>query len=388
MTTHGAIRFLYQSRLTILICLSIVLSAHIGCSGNETPSEPEPPSTSSAGDDAPTVASENPPSETSAVDDFAPGVTRTADPLTLVQARDELQGIRDQILKQNGLTPDIVAQIADLYRRFPLDGQVRDLLIRGYQQFQNWQGLKTVLSAIPAEQRTLAQQLQLADAMARMQEYEEAFQLLNPLVESNPSNIELAGLTAESAFYTERYDRAAELLDAHWQEFVSAGDVRADYQRGVIYLNNGDYDKAIELLSALVGEMRAPSHAAAHEALGKALEAKGENESAQQHIEAARVIRAEYKRPEHVERHLLELSQMLGASFKAGRYVECEKYIADILPFTEGQERAFIFQVQAAVFDAQGKAEQARVALRMAQEEAAKAAAEQGGAIPPGSAKP
>lgn len=338
----------------IAFIVMLLLGSVAGCSKKETAAEKAPAKT-----DAPAKTTAAP------VEKPADYVETTADPLALVQAKTELEAIRRRIVENRGMTKPIVAQLAELHNRFPRDEQVADLLVRGHTQFQNWSDLADVLLEIPAARRTTVQHQQLGGALIRARRYDDAFNILDSLVDAEPENLDLVSLVADAAFKSKHYDRAASLLDANWSKLLAVGSVRAKYQRAMIHMERGESEKAVAMLNTVLAE--APTHTGANDALGEWYKSNGETARAEEYINAAKTQRAHYSRPEDVELYLLEIGQQMSAAWANKQYSRCEDFITEFLPYATGSERVILYEFQAQVFEALGKRDLATLARSKAE---------------------
>ena len=223
-----------------------------------------------------------------------------------------------------------------------------ELLTSAYVQREDWNSLVELLQAKPAQQRSDAEQLQLAKILIKAQRFAEAYELSNAVLQkAGPqAEEETAWLAAYAAFHTGHPTRAAEILDAHFESMIAAGRLDAYVVRALIHFQEGEFKQAESLLTTLLDKNA--SHAPAHDALGRVLVASGDVERGRYHIERASELRDQLTQTEQRSFRLSAMSQSLKAAWGRKDYDTCDRLISAMLEDASPQQQVKLYQNLAA----------------------------------------
>ncbi|MCO6512246.1 MAG: tetratricopeptide repeat protein [Aridibacter famidurans] len=120
----------------------------------------------------------------------------------------------------------------------------------------------------------------LAKVDVELGNFAEAAPILEELVKADPNNVELRGLAGLTQFRLGNNDRAAENFDAVWKEIIDKKMVPEISIRGLIYLNQGELEKAKETLETAI-EFD-PDHISANNSLSRVYGLLGNEEKARE----------------------------------------------------------------------------------------------------------
>jgi tetratricopeptide (TPR) repeat protein len=278
----------------------------------------------------------------------------------------KLVDIKRRLAAAQRYTPEVVDSLRRLHREAPDDRSTIELLTTAYVKRQDWNALVDLLQSKPAADRSANEQIQLAKILVKAHRYDEAFKLSQPFAQQpgDAPNVDATWLAAYSAFHMGQLSQAAEILDANMERLIAAGRLDAYVVRALIHFRNGELPQAESLLTTVIEHQ--PSHAAAHDALGRVLVAAGDKERSTFHIGRASEIRDQLTRKEQKALRLSAMSQALKANWDSKDYAECDRLIAAMLPMANRKQQSQLYQYIAAMRAAQGREQEAREALATA----------------------
>jgi tetratricopeptide (TPR) repeat protein len=228
--------------------------------------------------------------------------------------------------------------------------------------------LAKLLQSRPAEERTEAERLQLATILVKAQRFHEAFTLAEPSLQPSgrASHGDAAWLAAFSAFHAGNLARAADIVDANFDDLIGAGHADAYVIRALVHFNGGELAEAEKLLTTLLEKEE--SHASAHDVLGRVLVAAGDADRGNRHIQRATELRDQLTQAEQKALRLSAISRALVAAWERKDYEACDEFIGEMLPLANRQQQFQLYRQLAALRAAQGREQEAREALAKAKQ--------------------
>lgn len=294
------------------------------------------------------------------------GDVTTAAPVSLAQdpgAREQLAAVRDEMLRAGKCSDDCLRELRDLHQAYPTSEDVRIALNNALVQRQDWNGLAILYEARPA--RTAQEEAYLAAVYIKLGRFEEAAAALIPLADSRPADDELAYNAAYALQHMGDHEAAAARLDARWESLRAAQNTHAMTLRALAHTAAGEVEQAIEVLSS-VAEID-PNYFPAQFALGNAYAALGDEEAAEAAFQRLAAIHAATEADTSRRLRLSAQAEALKAAWAEQDYPEAERLVDAMLPqVDEPALRRTILEFAAAIYDATGRPEEAREALRQA----------------------
>lgn len=287
-------------------------------------------------------------------------------PVSLAQdpdAREQLASVRDEMLRAGKCSDDCLRELRDLHQAYPTSEDVRIALNNALVQRQDWNGLAMLYEARPT--RTAQEEAYLAAVYIKLGRFQEAAAALVPLSDARPADDELAYNAAYALQHMGDHDAAAARLDARWDAFLTAENTHAMTLRALAHTAAGQPEQAIEVLTSVV-EID-PDYFPAHYALGQAHAAVGDDAAAEAAFQRVSAIHAATEADTSRRLRLSAQAEALKAAWAEKDYAEAERLVDAMLPqVDEPGLRRTILEFAAAIYDATGRPEEAREALRQA----------------------
>lgn|GEM_PF-6262425 len=279
-----------------------------------------------------------------------------------------LDDVRVQFAADGHFDEQSLASLRRFHALLPRDQAGADLLKTALIERQDWNSLVALLAeptgGVESPEQRLERSILLASVLLRAQRLPEAAEVVARQRERSPEHLRLIWLQAYTAFHRGQLDQAATLFDQHLDALAQAGLAEALLLSGTLALQRAEPERARGALERFVAAQ--PEHAAGHNALGRALAMLGDEGGAQQHLERARALHAGSSRAESAQALLSAQASALNAAFARADYAQAERLLEAMLPTADPRLQAELYRMAARVQQAQGHAEQADEALRLA----------------------
>jgi tetratricopeptide (TPR) repeat protein len=288
-----------------------------------------------------------------------------ATPETEAAIRRQLDAIESELKELGAVGPSGLETLERLHKRHPERTDIASLLRKAYGQRNDWKALIQLVSERPPPQRNGQDWRDLATWLLIDGQYQAAAEILEHLVAANPNLADVVGLLGRALFYRGEYARAAPLLEKAMKELSGLDRAEASTLRALIHWYGRELPQAEALLRATTREE--PDYDPASNALGRVLAAKGQTQEAREWFDRATQIRD--KRAAEKRRRLALSSQSQEASraFQEGRYDDCERLLAAMLPLSDPAQKIRIYRYLAEVRKAAGRPGDAQAAVREAE---------------------
>lgn len=277
----------------------------------------------------------------------------------------DLQRMKATLAQGENITPDELMRLKKLHQKYPAATEVRQILLQSLQLRRDWEGLAQLLEEVPVGERTRPDTENLGKIYLKLGRFANAAQLLGPLAEAAPAEVELNSLAGQAWFYAGDHDRAAIALDRVWAGILSAKLIDAVVTRGLIYFYRGENPRALETMKLALG-FDADS-VSANNAIARVYSAMGDPQQALVHQQRAEQAHARQTAQEAQSMRLVGLSYELKAALEEKRFSECIRISQEMLPLTEPRQQSAIFQYQAQCFQGLGQTDAAQRAQAEAQ---------------------
>jgi len=178
------------------------------------------------------------------------------------------------------IPPETFTALKAAYDKYPDAPALRDVYKQALISREDWDAIENFLTAGGRELSTEDRVL-LGQVYVKSGKYQKAAETLQPIVARNPNDLEANRLLAFAYFHLDRAGEASAALDRVWQQIIEAKRHDEVTLRGLIYLREDNFPKAIEALNT--AHEIAPDHVAANNALSRAYARIGNSEKAEYH---------------------------------------------------------------------------------------------------------
>ncbi len=282
-----------------------------------------------------------------------------------VPATAEITRVNQLIQQGQYLSQNDIDSLKKIREKYPHAPNSRLILQSAYIRREDWQTAADFIIQIPENERTESEKMNLAKILLKLGRYEETLQTVNPLLEKNPSNIELVSFSSASLFYLGRYTEAAEQLDKVWNEIIAARKSDEVTIRGMIWFYQKNYDKALETLNKAV-ELN-PDNIPAFNALVRVYGALGNNEKAEEYAKKVQFGFDRMTAGNQKKARFVENAKKLEEAFQAKRFEEVVTLSKVMIPDAETPNKYALYQYLANAYQALGKTTEAQDALAEAE---------------------
>lgn len=273
----------------------------------------------------------------------------------------ELKRINTNLGGGQAISQADVASLNKLREKYPNSAEVRQTLQAALIKREDWATVEQLIGEIPEAEKTNADRINLAKVYLKLGQYEKAADLLKPLIGEKTSEVETKSLLGQAQFYLGQFDEAAKTIDSIRDQILAQKKTDEMTLRGMIYFRQGKNDEAIETLKKVI-EI-APDNISANNALSRIYSAKGDTASAEIYRTKAQNANEAVAASEKKKSRLVPLYYQLEDAFKAKKYDEVVNLARQILPETDGQNKAALYQYLAVAYQAQGKPAEAQNVL-------------------------
>jgi tetratricopeptide (TPR) repeat protein len=281
-------------------------------------------------------------------------------------ARARLEAVKSAMGPLRDCPPACLETLEGLHSRYSADDEVVELLRAVYLQHKDWDALIGLEEARPEGQRSHDDRKRLAEWYYRKGRYRDAGILLERLIEENPEDAGLARLSGLALFQSGETERAASRLESALSRLTGTEAAEAATALGLIHLHRGELPLAEQALERAV-TMDA-EYAPAYSALGRVLSARGEASRARQALDRSAALRSRIAAQESRALRLSAQSRLASQAVEERRWDDGERIIQEMLPDADASLRIKLYRYLAEVRSAAGRAAAAQDALRKADE--------------------
>jgi tetratricopeptide (TPR) repeat protein len=263
-------------------------------------------------------------------------------------------------------SPACLEVLEALHARYSEDDEVVELLRSVYLQRKDWDALIGLEEARPERRRSPEDRTRLATWYYQKGRYREASLLLERLVAERPGEAALARLSGLALFNMGEAGRAAPRLEAALARLTGTAGAEAATALGLIHLHRGDLATAQQALERAL-RMDA-EYAPAYSALGRVLAAKGEAGRAREALERSAALRARTAEREGRDLRLSARSRLASQAVEERRWDDGERIVQEMLLEADAGLRVQLYRYLAEVRSAAGRPAAAQEALQKAEE--------------------
>jgi tetratricopeptide (TPR) repeat protein len=201
-----------------------------------------------------------------------------------------LRRIQSGVRTEQPPTQADVNLLEDLHKKYPAAAEVTQTLRLALQVSGNWEAVARLLEEKPESERSRTDQLYLAEVYFKLGRYQEVRKIVDPIVESGPTDVDLNSLAGQASYNQGQYEHAALLFDRVWDGIVARKKFDAMTMRGMIHFYLGDKARAVAVLRQTT-ELN-PDYYPAYNALSRITFANGDRATAEAYLEKVKAIQA------------------------------------------------------------------------------------------------
>jgi tetratricopeptide (TPR) repeat protein len=281
------------------------------------------------------------------------------------RAKAELTRINGTLQTGRPLSPQDFEALKRIREKHADSDDVRKVFQSALIRREDWESLANLISEIPSEKRNRDDHLNLARSYVKLGRFSETIDLMKPLAETNPADLEYNSLLAMGYFYLGDNDDAGKSLDRVWDPIIQNKRVDEIQIRGMVYLRKKDYENAIQTLEKAL--QINPEFIPALNALSLAYAAKGDAEHAETYRRKTETAQDLRSTNEIKARRAVKNSYLLEDAWGAKRYEEVIGLARTMLPEAADDQKTILYQYLAESYKALGKHEEAAKVLTEAQ---------------------
>lgn len=165
------------------------------------------------------------------------------------QEHAELVQLNNAFSSSKRVSKEQFSRVKALKEKYPMVGEVRQAYRNALVIRSDWDALEKFLTEIPRAELDQDNLLTLAKVYIKLGKYEESIEILRPVVEAGPNNVETSSLLGLAYFYSDDLARSASVLDAVWQQLVDLKRSDEINARGIIDFRQNNLQSAIEKLN-------------------------------------------------------------------------------------------------------------------------------------------
>ena len=260
-----------------------------------------------------------------------------------------------------------LSALRTIWEQYPGDPQVREALRSDLEKCQQWDGLAEVLEAQPAEERTNAEQLNLAGLYLRnLGRFADAEAVAVPLAERFPDDTDIVSLAAASLYYQDRVEEAIPMIDRLWEQLVASQNTDILTMRAVAFMNDGQPKRAVSILEQVI--QFNPRHTFGWTSLARARQAMGDEEGAREAREVNEALRSESSLMARQGQRMADITRNLQASWDAEAYEEVVRLAESLLEMAPEDKKPEIHRTIGKAYNEMARPADARTAFEAAAE--------------------
>lgn len=254
---------------------------------------------------------------------------------------------------------DALAALAADFPREPLVvAAAREIMPR----CRDYATLAVLLEEIPEAERTDVDRIELAQLYSRnLSRFADAEAIIAPVIERHPSDLHAVSIYAAALYYQGRFNEAAPLVDALWEQMVNEQNVDIMTIRADAFIDAGQVDRAIRILDQVLGWN--PQHGFALNTMRKARVRAGDDEGAEAVAATREALDEASAAKQRAMTEIQRRFQDLVAAFDAYRYDDAAAIALELIDKAPDESsRAELYQSLANIRRMQGREDEALAA--------------------------
>lgn len=279
-----------------------------------------------------------------------------------------VRGLREALVSGRRPPNEEVQRLKAIGIEYPDEAFVSEILLSILPALNDWDGMALHFEA--KSQLTMAERGTLARVYIKQANYGAARDVIQPVVDAAPSDIEGNALLARAHYFFGDYDLARKHYDRIWPAILTEKRLGDMTFRAMIHFDDGQATRALEILEAALDG--APDSIALHNALGRILAAEGRQAEAEVHSARASELQEELNRTETSA--VLRAARIfaLNRALEAGDTDGCQRMIFEYLPDSDANFQEELYRFLTGIYRAAGRELEIPAVLERARQEARK----------------
>ena len=273
-----------------------------------------------------------------------------------------------QIFK-NGKKPsnEEFEKIKAIYEKYPSSESAQQTYKSALILRDDFGALESVLTKNDPSKLSNEDKKSLAKVYVKLGKFQKALEVLKPLTEDNPNDVELKGLAGLSYFNTGEMDEAGKQLDSVWDELIKNKSFQEISIRGIIYYRQNDLPKAIETLEKAL-EIN-PRHISSNNTLSRIYAKKGDVGKAEEYSKKTTKAQEIIKNETFAKSKQVDKIYELEGAWKKKSYQEVINLSKEMLTnTTDKNQKSVLYQYLYKSYEALGMQREAQNILKQAQQ--------------------
>lgn len=255
------------------------------------------------------------------------------------------------------ISPEDFERLREIYRKYPQADPIRRAYQTALVRREDWGTLEEFLtrqkSGLSAEENRL-----LAKVYVKLGKFRQALEILQPLIETDPEDVEIRGLAGISLFNLGEQEAAGRHFDSVWERLIAEKKIEEIALRGIIYYRRDRLPEAVRTLETAL-EID-PGHIPSLNTLSRIYARRGDAERARLYSEKTSA------RQKEIRRETFEKSRRVGQIYELERawadknYREVIELANKLLPATsDKKEKMVLYQYLFNTYRALGRTSEA-----------------------------
>lgn len=275
-----------------------------------------------------------------------------------------VRGIREGLENRRRPAGADVQRLKSIANQYPNEAFIGDVLLALLPGLKDWDGLTDYYehkAELSDHDRAMSARVYIQQA-----NYGAARDVIRVVADAQPENVEANALLGRSLYFFGEYDEATMYYDRVWTSIVADKRVGDITYRAMIYYDQGNSDRALEILRAAIAD--SPGSIGIHNALGRVLAASGQDAEARVHRDRATELQDELSK--HETDQMLRAARVfaLNRALQNGDAGECQRMIFEYLPDSDPAFQQELFSFLESVLQRAGRSAEVPAALERARE--------------------
>lgn len=278
----------------------------------------------------------------------------------------QLSQIGNLINTTRSISSENFTALKAIREKYPNAPEVRQVFQNALIIREDWEMLENFLKEKPFAEMNTDERKALAKVYLKLGKYADAIEILKPLAEANPNDVEIRGVLGGAYFFLNQLDEAAAEFDSIWDKIVAEKRIDEMTTRGLIYLRQNNLPKAVETLQKAI-EIN-PSNIPANNALSQAYARQGNAEQAEIHRKKTVELQDKLQSDELQARQKVQDIYAIEDAWNSKNYQEVIKLTNEMLAQTaDKNQKLVLYQYLFRSHQALGNQSEAQNALSEAQ---------------------
>ena len=279
--------------------------------------------------------------------------------------RSVLIRIKTEVGTTGTISPKSFDELTALKIKYSKDPDVNEVYRNALIVRSDWSALAVSIESIPEFDRSTDENKLLAKAYIKLGNNDPAIAILKALTAVGDPEISL--LLVHAYFGAGKDQNAAAELDRNWDRIVAQKDLEAINIRGLIYLRDGQFQKAIDAFQ--IANKIDPKDRATLTSLARSYKAIGDDAKAEEFQQLANHVYDQTENDERNKMQFVDLSRKLERAYATKEFKLVIEITNSMLSITNEKNLAAVHQYRVEAFralgDKKGEAESLEILSRL-----------------------